>query len=681
MSRPEKTSTNLGVLGASVSFLRSSHLASVPLCAVLAGGLLAAQAPRPQERPTFRVETRAIEVDAFVTDREGAFVRGLTKDDFELLEDGQPQEISAFTLVDVPIDPPPVQQRGQKTKSPIIDTDIVTNTTEGRIYVMLLDSPGLAVPERAHVSLEQMFRYSQREARRFIDESLGPNDLMAVVHAQASRTDAQSFTRNKALLRAAIDRMTPDQAFVGQTSKYCDAPKLRNTYEAIQAVSERLGAVTGRRKAILWFNGRVPLDPSDPDPEEGCGFLAAEGSSLSFMYRDALRAATRHNVAIYPIDPVGLTADPTRKAGEDRAVAETSKQKLFRLAALRAIAEDTGGEAIINTNNFAAGYERVVRANSSYYLLGYRPAIDHRDGKFHAITLRMKRPDLSVRTRKGYTAPGPDAPVESRLLPGVSADAGAALVKAIPANGIGLELFLAPFKGAGNAGSVVLGAELRGVSLDVGPDAILEISYLAVDPQGTARAAPPKKVALTRPDNETDAAAGALRFFDRLTLPVGRHEIRMAVHQPGGATGSVVAYVEVPDFARAPLVMSGLVLTTTGAAPPALLGDARLRGLLSADPTTRRRFARSETLTAFVEVYPEARLKVDDVVTIATLAPARGGTARTVPTSRVGDESGRAGYTVRLRLADVSPGEYVLTLEAKAGRRSALRQLPFTVAD
>jgi VWFA-related protein len=657
------------------------HLASASLCAVLAGGVLTAQAPRTQERPTFRVETRAIEVDAFVTDREGAFVRGLTKDDFELLEDGQPQEISAFTLVDVPIDPPAVEARGSKPKAPAVDTDIVTNATEGRIYVMLLDSPGLAVPKRAHVSLEQMFRYSQREARRFIDESLGPNDLMAVVHAQASRSDAQSFTRNKGLLRAAVDRMTPDQAFVGQTSKYCDAPKLRNTYEAIQAVSERLGAVTGRRKAILWFNGRVPLDPSDPDPEEGCGFLAAEGSSLSFMYRDALRAATRHNVAIYPIDPVGLTADPTRRRGESPEEAETPRQILVRLAALRAIAEDTGGEAIINTNNLAAGYERVVRANSSYYLMAYRPAIDHRDARFHAITLRMKRSDLSVRTRKGYTAPGPEPPVETRVLPTVSPEAGSALVKAIPANGIGLEVFLAPFKGAGNDGSVVLGAELRGVSLAVGPDAILEISYLAVDAQGTARAAPPKKVALTRPDNEADAAAGVLRFFDRLTLPRGRHEIRMAVHQPGGATGSVVAYVEVPDYARAPLAMSGLVLTTTGAAPPALLGDARLRALLSTDPTTRRRFARSETVTAFVEVYPEARMKADEVVTTATLTPARGGTARTVPATRVVDEAGRAGYTVRLRLADVPTGEYVLTLEAKAGRTSALRHLRFTVAD
>jgi VWFA-related protein len=638
----------------------------------------------PQERPTFRVETRAIEVDAFVTDRDGAFVRGLTKDDFELFEDGQPQEISAFTLVDVPIDPPPAEARGQKTKTPPVDTDIVTNTTEGRIYVMLLDSPGLAIPQRNHVSLEQMFRYAQREARRFIDDSLGPNDLMAVVHAQASRTDAQSFTRNKALLRASLDRMTPDMAFINQSSTRCDAPKLRNTYEAIQAVSERLGAVTGRRKAILWVNGRVPFDPSDPSE---CGIAAAEASSLTFMYRDALRAATRHNVAIYPIDAVGLTADPTITANPtggppppgDGIQFETSRQRLLRLAALRAVAEDTGGEAIINTNNFVAGYERVVRANSSYYLLGYHPTVDHRDARFHAITLRVKRPGLSVRTRKGYTAPGPEAPVETRLLPNVSAEAGSALVKAIPANGIGVELFLAPFKGSGTDGSVVLGAELRGVSRDAGSDGRLEISYLAVNDEGTARAAPPKMIPIPRPDGD---GADVLRFVDRQTLPRGRHEIRMAVHQPGGATGSVVAYVEVPDYARAPLTMSGLVLTTTGTAgQSALQGDARLRTILWTDPTTRRRFSRSETLTAFVEVYPEARTKVDDVVTTATIAPARGGTARTVPTSRVGDEAGRAGYTVRLRLADVPPGEYVLTLEARAGRRSAMRQIPFTVTD
>jgi VWFA-related protein len=646
----------------------SRHLAGASLCAVLAGGLVGAQAPAPQERPTFRVEARAIEVDAFVTDRDGAFVRGLTKEDFELLEDGQPQEISAFTLVDVPIQPPAVEARGQKAEAPAVDSDVVTNATEGRIYVMLLDSPGLPIHPSAHVSLEQRFRYAQREARRFVDEFLGPNDLMAVVHVQESRSDAQSFTRNKAMLRASIDRMTPDMAFVSPSSAICDLPKLRNTYEVIQAVSERLGAVTGRRKAILWVNGRVPFDPVDECRRNG-ELDAALASSVAFMYRDAMRAATRNNVAIYPIDPVGLTADP-----------EPSRTKLLREAALRAVAEDTGGEAIINTNNFSPGYERVVRANSSYYLLGYRPAIDHRDAKFHAITLRVKRPGLSVRTRKGYTAPGPEPPIETRLLPNVSAEAGSALVKAIPANGIGLEMFLATFKGSGSDGSVVLGAELRGVSRDAGSDGRLEISYLAVNDEGTARAAPPKMIPIPRPDG--DGSADVLRFVDRLTLPRGRHEIRMAVHQPGGATGSVVAYVEVPDFARAPLTMSGLVLTTTGAAgQSALQGDARLRTMLWTDPTTRRRFARSETLTAFVEVYPEARTKVDDVVTTATLAPARGGAARTVPATRVGDEAGRAGYTVRQRLADVPAGEYVLTLEAKAGRRSALRQVPFTVTD
>src|SRR5262245_55442487 len=96
------------------------RLLVVTVCSLLApaapyGQSSAGQSPTASPQlPTFRAEGRAIEVDVYVTDTQGRFVRGLTRDDFELLEDGEPQEVSAFTMVDVPVDKPPSKQKSRK---------------------------------------------------------------------------------------------------------------------------------------------------------------------------------------------------------------------------------------------------------------------------------------------------------------------------------------------------------------------------------------------------------------------------------------------------------------------------------------------------------------------------------------------------------------------------------------
>jgi hypothetical protein len=488
---------------------------------------------------------------------------------------------------------------------------------------------------------------------------------MAVIHAQGTRTDAQSFTSNKALLRASIKRLTPDvgAGVFDEETPGCILPMLRNTYETIEAISERLGAVTGRRKAILWVNGRVPFDPVD-ECRRNDEIDAGMSSSVAFMYRDAMRAAMRNNVAIYPIDPVGLTADP-----------EPGRWKLARENAMRVIAEDTGGEAVINTNNFSAGFERIVRSHSAYYLLSYQPAVQHRDGPFHSISVRVRRAGLNVHARKGYLAPEPDAPRESGFPSDVSAAAAALLSKALPDNNVGLELFLAPFKGVDGNGSVILGAELKGLRMDGTPLSQVEISFVALDTDGRTRVAPPKMLALP-PSSPSNGAAG---YIERLTLPPGRHEVRMAVTQQNGVSGSVVAHVEVPDYRREPLLISGLLLASSRNDMPMLQADARLRALLSVDPTTRRRFRQNETLTAFVEAYIDARTKVDDISVETTIATARGVTVSTYPGERIVHEPGRVGYTMRVPLAKLSPGQYVVAMEARAGRRKATRQVLFQV--
>jgi VWFA-related protein len=153
------------------------------------------RAPADLQTPTFKVQVDYVEVDAVVTDARGNFVHNLKAEDFQVFEDGQPQTISVFSIVDIPID------RYEKPlfASRPIEPDTKTNERpfEGRIYVMVIDD--------LHTNFARTLSASAA-TRKFIEERLGANDLMAVVHIGGPADASQEFTNNKRLLLAAVDR-------------------------------------------------------------------------------------------------------------------------------------------------------------------------------------------------------------------------------------------------------------------------------------------------------------------------------------------------------------------------------------------------------------------------------------------------------------------------------------------
>src|SRR5580765_8496142 len=155
-----------------------------------------AQTPS-QQTPTFKTNVEFVEVDALVTDQQGQIVRNLTKDDFQVFEDGKRQTISTFSLVDIPIER---YQRPLFSPRPI-ERDVQTNEHpfDGRVYVMILDDLHVAAQRTARV---------RSAARQFIEQRLGANDLMAVIFTGGRSQDAQEFTSSKRLLLNAVDKFT-----------------------------------------------------------------------------------------------------------------------------------------------------------------------------------------------------------------------------------------------------------------------------------------------------------------------------------------------------------------------------------------------------------------------------------------------------------------------------------------
>ena len=138
----------------------------------LAGGVFAQQ-PTPSAPPpvTFKVETSYVDVDAVVTDQQGNVVRGLTKDDFELREDGRPQSIDMFTSVDIPM----VRQDSFLAANRPISSDVKSNapSSAGRLYVLVLDDLDVT-------ALRSQFVI--KAARQFVEKNFAGNDLAAVVY-------------------------------------------------------------------------------------------------------------------------------------------------------------------------------------------------------------------------------------------------------------------------------------------------------------------------------------------------------------------------------------------------------------------------------------------------------------------------------------------------------------------
>src|SRR5258708_801018 len=225
-----------------------------------------AQTPAPPQPPvTFKVEVNYVEIDANVTDAQGNFVRSLTRDDFQILEDGKPQTLTAFSMVDIPIvrvDPPLFSKTA-------IPPDVVTNRTpfDGRIFVLVIDD------------LHTRFNHTSRTraaARQFVERYVGANDLVAVVNTSGYGKSMQDFTSNRQLALKAIDAAMGNKADSSTVAALQDYNQNRdlppgtgsnanasfnelqrytnasNSLRTLKNLADFMAGMRGRRKAVVY---------------------------------------------------------------------------------------------------------------------------------------------------------------------------------------------------------------------------------------------------------------------------------------------------------------------------------------------------------------------------------------------------------------------------------------------
>jgi VWFA-related protein len=696
-----------------------AHYPATLLVAALFAVPAAQQAPPspPQadvEQPgvTFRLEVNYVEVDAAVFDRQGRFVSDLQRSDFTVLEDGEPQDVTAFGLVNIPVEPPP--DRPLFSRSPI-PSDIATNARpfDGRLYVIVLDDLHTAVTRTMRV---------KAAAREFIEAHMAANDMAAVIHTSGRGNAAQDFTSRKDLLLESVDRFlgrkirsstlerldeyqrqrgTPRSSELTRIDDPRDMERAydaRNALETLRNISDWVGGIRGRRKAIVWLSEGIDYDIYD--------FNRREASTIQERMREVIASATRSNVSIYAIDPRGLTTsgDDSIEAGggfpEDPhlGLSMQSFQDELRLAQmnLRSLAEDTGGYAAVNANDYTGAWERVVAENSSYYVLGYYPTNDRRDGRYRKIDVRVNRPGLEVRSRKGYTAARgkPSAPTRSPADDKTSPELREALDSPLPLPGVTLRAFAAPFRGPAPNASVAVGIEADGQDInfaDKGGKFVndFELSIIAIDASGKVRGGDRNLINMgLKSDTRDRIVRDGLRMQTRIEVPPGRYQLRVAARESGaGRIGSVIFDLDVPDFSKGPLTVSGIVIAAASAQGALTAkADEELRTVLPAPVTARREFPVGDTLAVFAEVYDNER-GAKRVVEITTSVVDDTGRSvfRTSEERSSAELEGRAGgygHSVQVPLAGFQPGLYVLRVEAvsRAGKREPVgREVPFRI--
>lgn len=668
------------------------------LAAPLALGVEAQDAP-PQppapsadasQAPIFRSDINFVRVDVIVTDRQGNPVHDLKQEDFEVTEDGKPQSIQTFKLINVTEDTgigsdPPREVRNA------IEEQMEAARDDVRLFAIFLDD--------YHVRLENSMRARETIAR-FVEEQLSPKDLAGVMYPLWSISDVM-LTRNRRQLASAIRDFTgrkydytPRNAFEERYVHYVstiEAERIRNqvTLTALKGLIVRLGGLREGRKAIILisegFTNSLPVQMNDqfatcngapcgnqprsrPDPIGGGNSPMQQRMDTQdfFLQTDLLsdirmvfELANRYNTAIYPVDPRGLAPfefDLSTQGQANVSLTRNTAMLESTMDTLRILADETDGRAILNTNDLESGMRQIVRDSSAYYLLGYTSAVTT-DGKFHKLNVRVKRPGLQVRARPGYLALSASE-VERALAP-KKAGPPAAVTEAL--------------------GTLAATAQQRRnpirswVGMSPGQDGKTKVSFV----WNPTPAAPGVRRDAAASVSLLAGGANSELFFRQKALPPGRVEFEVP---PGPIELDIAvegASAEVLDRETRKIIVPSLGLGLSMSTPEVFRGRTlpewqALAKDPMAIPAIEREFRRTDRLLIRVG----AQSSGGTPVLTARMLNRDGGAMSTLPVT----EAGFGGLShIDVPLSPLPPGDFLIEVIAKDGAEQISTLVAFRV--
>jgi VWFA-related protein len=577
------------------------------------------QAPATDQEEVVRITTNLVQVDAVVTDAGGKQVTDLGPADFEIYEDGRPQEIKNFSFVALqpasPTATPAPRSRNDAAAAPAPPVQLRPEQVR-RTFALVVDDLGL--------SFESIY-FVRKSLHKFVDEQVQPGDLVAVIRTGAGVGALQQFTTDKRLLHAAIDHIKfnaqtrsvgafapleantlDEKNVVGPSNaegvsstdlerakgveagaraaerQYRDQIFSVGTLGALNFVIRGLRELPGRKSVVLMSDQLSLLDP-----QGGTDFRTLEN------VRRLTDLANRASTVIYTMDARGLqtlniaAADGSYgTVGAPSAFAVGTPSQFFpggdmienrandfydSQTGLNYLARQTGGFFVREDNDLNHGLRRVLEDQKGFYLIGYRPEASTFDAKtarpdFHKLEVRLKNhPGLTVRTRTGfYGVPNEQArPAyrtrEQQLL--------AAITSPFASGAVDMRL-TSLFLNDTAYGSFVrslIYVDARALTFTDKPDgtheATVDVAAMTFGADGGIVDQRFRTETLRVRDEELRAALRDGLTFG-INLPIqkpGAFQLRVAVRDAASArVGSANQFIEVPALGKNRLTLSGL---------------------------------------------------------------------------------------------------------------------------
>jgi VWFA-related protein len=606
--------------------------------------LLAQQGTAAPQRPaaTFRSSVDLVTVNVVVRDRSGNIVRGLTRNDFVVTEDGQAQPISTFDFEEiatlatevVPASIPTVLGsvgRAPFAPVPAPETKPAIDMHGRRLIAMLFDLSSMQPEEVAR---------SASSARDYIEKRLTSADMVAIATLSTTLQVAQDFTGDRDLLLKTLDRLSGVEgmgfdetvaadptdesatAFAADDSEFT----LFNTdrrLQAIQALTEAMAPIEQKKSLIYFSSG-----------------MTQTGLDNRVAIRTVIDRAVRSNVSIYTADMRGLQAlGPAGDASQastrgqsafsGRAVSGRFDAMSASQDALSSLAEDTGGRAFFDQNDFKAVFDRIVADTSAYYLLGFSSTNRSKDGRFRRIRVSVKRPDLKLDYRAGYYAPRDFAHAgrddrEQQLMEQLFSD--------LSVTDLPVYASSAYFRLKGNRYFVPLWVVVPGSKVPFNKSrdkdkATLDVLALVRDNQQrpVARIRDTVNVSVSATE---EVQRKNVQYQTDLELPPGVFQLKVVVREnQTGNMGSFESLITVPDLRLSPVRLSSVVVGSRLQA--GMKKDPRnplLQNGQELIPSVAHVVAAGQPLYLYYEMY-------DAMTTAPTPAPeVRGGARSAAPT-------------------------------------------------
>jgi VWFA-related protein len=717
------------------------------LVSLLFGGghsAVLAQQGSPQNGPTpdedvVRVSTSLVQTDVMVFDKQGQFVEGLKPEQFVLKVDGKPQPIAFFDRVVAGSANEEAQLAAARGvplangKAPVS----IAPLDRGRKIVFYVDD--------LHMSAEDMVRV-RKALLRYIEAEMKQNDQAVISSATGSIGFLQQFTNDKAVLKRAVEKLTyrpyhvsdndrppmsefqalnvdrrdPDTLgyFVDEILK--DFPLMqRETAESMvlsraHLILEQAQHIT--RNTLLTMISLVKS--LDEMPGRKLLFIASDGFFLDVRNSDVLEQlhqiidrSRRANTVIYSIDARGLVTglpdasmdpafDPSGRLARAGAGEISASQD-----GLNALAVDTGGKALRNSNDLSGQISNSLKETSSYYLVAWKPeTVDQKKPKFKKIEVGIPdRPELSVKVRRGFISTGPETDVaakragETKKPLTVNDELSKAIVSKTPRTALPIALTAnyldLPDKGAQIASTIEidpLTITFKSVSdSEVGE---VDLAGLILDERGSQVGSVRDHLRVAAKSKEVvDAAHHKILYSFQRPVKPGVYQVRVAVRDADSSnTGTASEWIIVPDLSAKELTLSSLLVAQRIAGPETKSSHMPDSDASPFDPTQvtmTRRFTRNSFLRYLAFIYnasnansPAAADLVIQTQVFRDDQPVFTSPLKKVSTDGVVDSS-RLPYAAEISLAGMPSGQYNLkiTVIDRRSKKSATQQTPFAI--